>query len=146
MIVPVTVSNLNDAAMIHSISWKESHRSFCTPGFIELHTPERQSKYILEKIKNGSAFYMLIDEQPVGIVSVNSSMIEDLYVLPNEQGKGCGTKLVEFAIGKCSQTPTLWILENNIIARKLYLKLGFKETGNIKSAKNKLSEIEFKLI
>lgn len=97
MIVAVTESNLYDAAMIHSVSWKESHRSFCTPCFIELHTPERQSKFILEKIKTGSAFYMLIEEQPVGIVSVNGGLIEDLYVLPDEQRKGFGTKLVKLA-------------------------------------------------
>ena len=49
MIVAVDETNLFQAAVIHSISWKESHRSFCAPDFIEMHTPERQQEYIRKK-------------------------------------------------------------------------------------------------
>ncbi len=43
-IVPVTEENISDAARIHSISWQESHRSFCGEDFIEKHTVEHQNK------------------------------------------------------------------------------------------------------
>lgn len=46
MIITVDKMNLLQAAMIHSISWKESHRSFCVPDFVEIHTPERQQEYV----------------------------------------------------------------------------------------------------
>lgn len=46
MIITVDRTNLLQAAMIHSISWKESHRSFCVPDFVERHTPERQQEYM----------------------------------------------------------------------------------------------------
>lgn len=38
MIITVDRTNLLQAAMIHSIPWKESHRSFCVPDFVEMHT------------------------------------------------------------------------------------------------------------
>ena len=44
MIITVDRTNLLQAAMIHSISWKESHRFVCVPDFVEMHTPERQQK------------------------------------------------------------------------------------------------------
>ena len=143
MIVKVTEDNLLDAARIHSISWQESHRSFCTEEFIELHDINHQKEYIEEKIKNGSQFAMLIKKEPVAVVSITDSLIEDLYVLPKHQNKGYGTELLDYAISQCKATPTLWILENNKGAERLYLRYGFKPTGNINSITDKLSEIEF---
>ena len=36
MIITVDKMNLLQAAMIHSISWKESHRFVCVPDFVEM--------------------------------------------------------------------------------------------------------------
>ena len=145
MIVPVDETNLLQAATIHSISWKESHRAFCTPDFIETHTPDRQREYLRNKMNNGTKFYMLIEEKPIGVVSVTKSLIEDLYILPDMQNMGYGTKLLLYAVGQCTDTPTLWILENNINAERLYRRIGFKETGRKNAITNRLDEIEFAL-
>ena len=142
MIVAVDESNLFQAAVIHAISWKESHRSFCAPDFIEMHTAERQQGYLREKMNCGSKFYLLTEAEPIGIVSVNGGLIEDLYVLPQKQNMGFGTKLLQFAIAQCTDTPTLWILENNANAKRLYHKMGFQETGRIHAITNGLDEIE----
>lgn len=144
MIVPVDETNLLQAATIHSISWKESHRAFCAPDFIETHTPDRQREYLRNKMNNGTKLYMLVEEKPIGVVSVTKGLIEDLYILPDMQNMGHGTKLLRYAVGQCTDTPTLWILENNINAERLYRRIGFKETGR-KNATNKLDEIEFAL-
>lgn len=142
VILAVDKTNLVQAAVVHAISWKESHRSFCTHDFIEMHTPERQQEYLLNKMNCGSKFYMLIEEKPIGIVSVKDGLIEDLYILPDKQNMGYGTKLLQFAIEKCTDTPTLWILENNTNAKRLYHKMGFQETGRIHAITDGLDEIE----
>ena len=98
MIIAVDSKNISEAAYVHSISWKESHRSFCSPDFIEMHSPQRQEEYLLQKIADGSRLYMLVEERPVGIVSVTGNVIEDLYILPDQQNKGFGTKLLRHAI------------------------------------------------
>ena len=143
VIIPVDETNLLQAATIHSISWKESHRAFCTPDFIELHTPDRQRDYLNGKMNSGSKIYLLIDEKPIGIVSVTNSLIEDLYVLPDSQNMGYGTKLLQYAIGQCADTPTLWILETNKRAEKFYRRMGFKKTGRRNSITDELDEIEY---
>ena len=89
---------------------------------------------------------MLTDGKPVGIVSVKDSLIEDLYVLPEYQNRGYGSELLRYAVGRCGGTPSLWILENNDRARSLYLKAGFRETGNRNNITEGLDEIEFALI
>ena len=88
---------------------------------------------------------MLVEEKPIGIVSVTNSLIEDLYVLPNMQNMGYGTKLLQYAIDQCTDTPTLWILENNINAERLYQRMGFVRTGRRNSIASGLDEIEFAL-
>ncbi len=145
MIVPVNQSNIRDAAVVHSVSWQESHRSFCAAEFVALHTPERQEEYLRSKMEDGSRVFMLTDGKPVGIVSVKDSLIEDLYVLPEYQNRGYGSELLRYAVGRCGGTPSLWILENNDRARSLYLKAGFRETGNRQVITDGLDEIEFVL-
>ena len=145
MIIPVNEQNIMDAAIIHSISWRESHRDFCTPEFIEIHSPERQLRYKRDKMNKGTKFFMLVDKDPVGVVSVTDSLIEDLYVLPDKQKKGYGTKLLQFAVGQCPNTPSLWILENNVNAERLYCRMGFTKTGRINAITDKLAEIDLAL-
>ena len=145
MIKAVDESNIKEAGYIHSVSWKESHKAFCTPEFIAEHTTEHQTEYLKDKINAGSVVYMLIKDFPVGIVSIKENLIEDLYVLPNQQKKGYGTELIKFAIKHCSGVPTLWILNNNSVALKLYLGLGFSLTGKRNNLKNGFSEIELSL-
>ena len=145
MIVTVDSENLLQAAAVHSLSWRESHRSFCSSAFVELHTPERQKEYLAGKMNSGSKLYMLVDGSPVGIVSVTDSLIEDLYVLPQKQNMGYGTRLLQFALERCAGTPTLWILENNVKAERLYRRMGFEKTGRVNEVSKGLNEIEFVL-
>ena len=97
----------------------------------EIHSPERQLRYIRDKMDKGTRFFMLVDEAPVGVVSVTENLIEDLYVLPEKQNMGYGTELLQFAVGQCPDTPSLWILENNVNAERLYRRMGFTKTGRI---------------
>ncbi len=145
MIIPVDEKNLCQAAAIHSISWQESHRAFCTPGFVGFHTPRRQEEYLRDKMARGTRLYMLVEGEPAGVVSVTGSLFEDLYVLPERQNRGYGTRLLQYAVSQCTGIPTLWILENNERAGRLYRRMGFRETGRRNAITDGLDEIEFAL-
>lgn len=141
-IVKITEESIFNAGKIHSESWKESHREFCTEEFIASHTVETQIKYIRSGIAQGKDFYMLVDHKPVGIVSVWNDLIENLYVLPGEQRKGYGTQLLQYVLKQCNSVPTLWILSNNKRANAFYKKHGFVESGRRKQLRNDLFELE----
>ena len=145
-IIKVDEASIADAGRVHSESWKESHRSFCSAEFVEKHTPAAQADFLRREMNSGKTFYMLIDNYPVGIVSVHGSLIENLYVLPSEQRKGYGSQLLHYAIQQCAGTPCLWILNNNEGAYRLYAKNGFIETGNRKQLNNTLYEMELALL
>lgn len=143
-IIEVTEATLPDAGYVHAESWKASHRSFCSAAFVEKHTPAAQTEYLRREMDVGKNVYMLVDEHPVGIVSVHSSMIENLYVLPGEQRKGYGSLLLRYAIRQCEESAALWMLNTNTDARRLYERHGFRVTGNRKPLKKDMYEIEMR--
>ena len=100
-------------------------------------------EYLRKKMSCGTKVYMLADKEPVGIVSVTGSLIEDLYILPDMQNRGYGTKLLQYAMEQCADTPALWILENNKGAERLYCRMGFQKTGRRSPITHELDEIEF---
>lgn len=142
MMVSVNEENLLAAAEVHAASWQESHRAFCSEAFVEQHTAARQKVYLAQEMQRGKRLYMLVKEIPVGIVSVKDDLIENLYVLPAEQRKGYGTELLRFAMEACEGKPRLWVLDNNVRARSLYEKHGFRMTGRRKQLSETLAELE----
>lgn len=133
------------AAIVHSESWKASHRNVCSAEFLATHTPERQRDYLESQIEKGAQLYMLLNEKPVGIITVCGNLIENLYVLPSEQNKGYGTQLLAFAIEKCAGSPTLWVLNTNDRAKRFYERHGFQSTGNVVHHTDCLYEEELRL-
>ncbi|MGL5415983.1 MAG: GNAT family N-acetyltransferase [Clostridium sp.] len=144
MIVEVSDKNIIKAAEIHSISWIDSHKNFCSEEFLKKHNIKNQINYLQNEIKEGKKIYILIEDYPIGIISLYNNLIENLYILPSEQGKGYGEKLLLFIIEKCENEPRLWILSNNNRAYKFYLKYKFYKTGNIKKLSENIEEFEMK--
>ena len=144
-IVKISEANIQEAGRIHAESWRESHKGFCTDAFIARHTTETQTEYIRSEIAKGKHFCLLIDQKPVGIVSLQGSLIENFYILPTEQRKGYGTILLKHILPQCDGIPSLWVLSNNERADAFYRKHGFIESGKRKQLRNDLFETELVL-
>ena len=54
-----------------------------------------------------------------------NSLIKDIDVFPEKQNVGYGTKLLQYAIDKHTDIPTL----NNVNAEGFYRRMGLAETG-----------------
>lgn len=141
MIVPITEENLMDAARVHAAAWQVSHRSICARDFVAAHTPERQAAYLREELQAGKSLWLLLDPEPAGLVSLDGDLIENLYVLPQAQGRGCGTQLLRFAVSRCRR-PRLWVLSSNQFAYDWYIRSGFIPTGKKKELSAALFERE----
>ena len=142
MIVAVNERNLTVAGRVHAEAWQASHRDFCSAAFVEKHTAAAQTDYLREQLRQGKQIFLLVEDTPVGLVSVHNSLIENLYVLPALQNRGYGTQLLRYAIGQCREAPTLWLLSNNEGAYRLYSRHGFVKTGQVHRLNESLYEFE----
>ena len=130
MIVKVTEKNLFDAAEVYMKSWKESHKDICSAEFIEKHDFDFMYGYLKDKLNSCYNIYVCYNDQtPVGIVAINTADEEIclLYVDPDQQGKGYGSKLLEYALSLC-KNPYITVLDSNKKAIDFYLKRGFIPT------------------
>ena len=125
--VSVTPENLPAAAAVYRESWQESHRSVCTREFLE---SRDCAGYLRRGLEQGKQFYLLLDPEPVGVVSVAGREIGDLYVLPDRQG--CGR----------TACPYLTVLSTNRRAIALYRRLGFTVCRRKQMLREGLWELE----
>ena len=127
MITEIDETNIADAAKVYMDSWKDSHKDICSLEFIEKHDILYMINYLSEKIKNAYKIYIKYsDGIPVGIIGLNPCDEEIclLYVLPEMQGKGFGSNLLEFALAKC-KNPYITVLDTNKRAIEFYSERGF---------------------
>ena len=99
-------------------------------------------------MRRGKQVWLLIDPEPAGLISLTEtaegSLIEDLYVLPRLEGRGCGGALLKAAIAQAKGPVYLWILNNNTKALDYYQKRGFALSGREKPLSRSLSELEMR--
>ena len=75
------------------------------------------------------------------MVSVAGREIGDLYVLPDRQGCGYGTRLLQFAMARTA-CPYLTVLSTNRRAIALYRRLGFTVCRRKQMLREGLWELE----
>ena len=148
MIVSVNKENLSEAAKVYMDSWKESHKDICSAEFIEKHDLEYMKNYLNDKLKDLYVIYIYYaDEIPVGIIGINPTDEEIclLYVSPENQGKGYGTKLLDHALSLC-KNPYITVLDTNTKAIDFYLKRGFVPAEEQAENSNKKKIFERKYV
>ena len=135
LIEKVSAASFPDALDVYIASWRESHRSMCSADFLE---KRDYAGYLQKKI---DALYLIYDKEAVGVFSLKDEFFSDLYIHPDQQGKGYGTFCLRYAMNK-SDRLRLMVLSNNDSAIGLYEKMGFRFTGLDISRKGGLTERE----
>lgn len=134
-IQPVTMENFSQAAQIYTASWRASHRDVCSREFLQ---KRDCAAYLRDRIKG---LYLISGEKPVGVFRVWDNTLSDLYIHPEQTGKGYGTACVGYA-QKMTGVLRLTVLSSNEKAIRLYEKTGFRFTGRDVPLLNGLIERE----
>ena len=114
------------AAQVHRLSFDE-----CMPWLAGLHTPQEDCRFWSGHL---FAFCTIwgaeLAGRLVGVIAYREDWVEQLYVLPQAQGQGVGSSLLEMAKADQPQL-SLWTFQRNTQARQFYEARGFvpvKET------------------
>lgn len=125
---------------VYEESWKYAYRGMIPDDYLDS-IPE--GRWVSLAGRPGFRHLVLLDEDHiVGTSTFCASRLEELagwgeivsiYLLPAYMGRGYGRALIEAAVQGLTamgfQNIFLWVLEENVRARRFYEKMGFANSG-----------------
>lgn len=108
------------AARVHRTSFDHA-----LPWLAGLHTPEEDLWFYRERVLATCAVWGAFDGDVMsGVIAFRDDWIEQLYVLPEAQGRRLGSELLDVA-KRVSDRLQLWTFQRNAPARRFYAARGF---------------------
>lgn len=137
-----------DLGFIHSKSWQKAYAGIIPDYIIADFTPDNRAKVFEQAITaRPEEYYMFtVDGSPSGLAILSKSSEEDqpdyigeiyaIYFHPDYWGTQATVKAFEFCINRLKELGFtqihIWVLEDNLRARKFYEKFGFVFDGSTK--------------
>ena len=147
----IRFANTDDAetlAIIHSRSWNAAYKNIVPDEILEKMNPENGTENFKKALKEGWGENAILfkDHKATGLICIGKCRDKDkddlfgeiwgMYLLPEYWNMGIGTELIAWGLKELKnrgyEKVTLWVLEENVNARKFYEKMGFKHDGTVK--------------
>lgn len=135
-------SDVSDIAHIHFESWNATYSNLLPETYRDKENNLSQKMQMWGKVLPSSGVNTWIaydtEDTAVGFISYfkkgHECEITTLYLLPQYQNLGIGTKLMNVVLIDTSQcnscsSLSLWVLKTNLSAISFYEKIGFKSDG-----------------
>jgi RimJ/RimL family protein N-acetyltransferase len=142
------VSDAEILGEIHSKSWKMAYKNIVPDSILDNMSAENRKMYfekaLSEKTEEDALIY--IDNKAVGFMCIGKCRDEDqdiscgeiwgIYLLPEYWNRGIGACFIQWGLNELKnrnfKKVTLWVLEDNLRARRFYEKMGFRHDGTVK--------------
>jgi GNAT superfamily N-acetyltransferase len=114
------LADMDAAAGVHRAAFDHA-----LPWLAGLHTPEEDRWFYRERMFKTCTLWGAFDRDVItGMIAFRDDWIEQLYVLPEAQGQGVATELLDVA-KRASKRLQLWTFQRNASARRFYEARGF---------------------
>ncbi len=105
--------------------------------YLPVETPARVSPWLRDHVLPGcEVFIALADESPAAFMALEGDSIEHLYVRPDQQSRGIGSRLLELAKERLPQGLSLYVFEPNLGAIRFYERHGFTTAERSDGSRN----------
>jgi putative acetyltransferase len=95
------------------------------PWLAGLHTPDEDVRFVRDHVLPSSQVHGVMNNKTlIGFIAFREGWIDQLYVVPEAQGRGVGTALLAMATAAWP-TLSLWTFQRNTGARRFYERHGF---------------------
>jgi GNAT superfamily N-acetyltransferase len=129
------LTDMDAAARVHRISFDHA-----LPWLTGLHTAEEDLWFYRERMFKTCTVWGAFDADAIsGVIAFRADWIEQLYVLPEAQGRGIGSELLDVA-KRASERLQLWTFQRNASARRFYEGRGFTLVEQTDGAGNEEKE------
>ena len=120
MLRQLNLDEMEAAAVVHRAAYDDR-----LPWLAGRHTPDADRWYFRERVFPACAVWgALEDTTLLGMIAFREEWIDQLYVLPDAQGRGWGTALLGIAKSTFPRLQ-LWTFQRNLLARRFYEARGF---------------------
>ena len=127
--------DMEAAARVHRAAY-----DCALPWLTGLHTPEEDRWFYRERVFKSCQVWGAFDEAVLtGIIAFRSDWIDQLYVLPDAQGRGAGSELLQIA-KRAFDRLQVWTFQRNVRARRFYEARGFALVEETDGAGNEEKE------
>ena len=140
MIRKMTIEDIPQVQRVARTSWYHTYA-----GIIPRHIQDNflatayNDENMVRRVERSHAFVAVIEEQVVGFANYSyvkedgRSELAAIYLLPEAQGKGLGTKLLEQGLSLPNiKAIELSVEKNNALGMNFYLAKGFKQIDAFK--------------
>ncbi len=121
--------DLEVVTYITSKTVKEIYPHYYAKGAVDFFLQHHNGERIRTDILSGNVWMLECDEVSVGTVSINGNEINRLFILPQFQGNGLGSFLMDFCEDKIFEKHSMVTLSASLPAQEMYWKRGYKEAG-----------------
>jgi GNAT superfamily N-acetyltransferase len=131
----------HDLGFVHSESYYDAYKGIIPDDFLDNFTVDKREKYYQISLSKGieKIAIIFVDKKAIGFIIVGKCRDDDLdnmygefwsiYLLKDYWGKGYGRRLINWGIDIIKEFGyykiSLWVLKDNINARRFYEHLGF---------------------
>jgi GNAT superfamily N-acetyltransferase len=135
MLRRLELADMDAAARVHRIALDRA-----LPTLAGLHTPEEDRWFFRERVFAACELWGSFNAAVLtGIIAFRPEWIDQLYVLPDAQGRGTGSALLQVA-QKAYDRLQLWTFQRNAPARRFYEARGFVLTRETDGSRNEEKE------
>ena len=120
MLRPLDLADMDAAARVCRVSFDQA-----LPWLTGLHTPEKDRCFFRQRLFVSCRLWGAFDGgRLLGVIAFRPGWVDQLYVLPQAQGKGLGTALLQVAQRSFARLQ-VWTFQRNRTARQFYTHRGF---------------------
>ena len=145
---------------IYEDSWKYTYKEILPQEYLDSLSAEQWA----HKLDNPNRYSLVVelDGKIIGTASYGESRdveyigqgeIYSIYLLPRYMGKSYGKQLINAVIDQLQildyKNIFLWVVENNLGARRFYEKVGFTRSGKIKEVEmggKTVTEVQYVIV
>ena len=110
------------------------------PGSPVCTRPKKTDGFYRERMFKTCTLWGAFDRDVItGMIAFRDDWIEQLYVLPEVQGRGVGSELLQVAKRACERLQ-LWTFQRNLKARRFYEARGFALVEETDGTRNEEKE------
>jgi putative acetyltransferase len=101
-------------------------KAVAMPWLPVIHTPDEDQEWVLTVLLPGHEVWVAMrDSAVVGVLAMRPGWLDQLYIHPDAQGAGIGTRMLRIAREASPDGLRLWAFQGNGRARRFYERAGF---------------------